>query len=155
MERRRRWTSSGWLPPQLASQFTLAENAVLAVIATEVARRGLCRLTLGHIAALAGTCRSTVQKAVREAAALGLLTSEEWRLTAWRNAPNTVRIVSAEWVVWLRMRGRRQDRPRFQGGGCKFSNTTNTELDSFSANTSTQTQEFETERWRNPPSCLK
>lgn len=120
MERRRRWNGSGWLPPQLAARFTMAEGAVLAVIAAEVARRGLCRLTLGHVAALAGVSRSTAKAAVREAAALGLLTSEEWRITAWRNAPNTVRIVSPEWRAWLRMRDRRRalaDHPRQTEGG--------------------------------------
>ena len=115
MERRRRWTSSGWLPPQLAARFTMAEAAVLSTIAAEVARRGLCRLTIGHIASLAGVSRSTVKNAVRQAAALGILTSEEWRLTAWRSAPNTVRIVSPEWRAWLRMRDRKRagaDHPR-------------------------------------------
>ncbi len=114
MERRRRWTGSGWLPPQLAAQFTMAETAVLSTIAAEVARRGLCRLTIGHIATLAGVSRTTVQTAVRQAVALGILTSEEWRLTAWRSAPNTVRIVSAEWRTWLRMRDRKRagDHPR-------------------------------------------
>ncbi len=120
MERRRRWTGSGWLPPQLAARFTMGEAAVLSAIAAEVARRGLCRLTVGHIAALAGVCRSTVRTAVREAVALGLLTSEEWRLTAWRSAPNTVRIVSPEWRAWLRMRDRRRagaDHPGHAEGG--------------------------------------
>ena len=114
MERRRRWTGSGWLPPQLAAHFTMAETAVLSTIAAEVARRGLCRLTIGHVATLAGVSRSTVKAAVRQAQALGLLTSEEWRITAWRNAPNTVRVVSPEWVTWLRMRDRRRagDHPR-------------------------------------------
>ena len=115
MERRRRWTGSGWLPPQLAARFTMAETAVLSTIAAEVARRGLCRLTIGHIAGLAGVCKATVRAAVRQAQALGLITSEEWRITAWRNAPNTVRIVSAEWRTWLRMRDRRRagaDHPR-------------------------------------------
>ncbi len=108
MERRRRWTGSGWLPPQLAARFTMAEAAVLAVIAAEVARRGLCRLTLGHIASLAGVSRSTAKNAVRQAVALGVLTSEEWRLSAFRSAPNTVRIVSPEWRTWLRMRDRKR-----------------------------------------------
>ncbi len=114
MERRRRWTSSGWLPPQVACRFTMAETAVLSTIAAEVARRGLCRLTIGHIAALAGVSRTTVQTAVREAVAAGILTSEEWRLTAWRSASNTVRIVSAEWRAWLKMRDRKRagDHPR-------------------------------------------
>src|SRR5215207_10572859 len=40
MERRRRWAASGALPPALASRFTLAEQAVLAVIAAEHRRRG-------------------------------------------------------------------------------------------------------------------
>ena len=115
MERRRRWTSSGWLPPQIAARFTMAEAAVLSTIAAEVARRGLCRLTIGHIASLAGVSRSTVKNAVREAVALGILTSEEWRITAWRNAPNTVRIISKEWRTWLQMRDRKRagaDNPR-------------------------------------------
>jgi hypothetical protein len=115
MERRRRWTGSGWLPPQIAARFTMAETAVLSVIAAEVARRGLCRLTIGHIAVLAGVSRSTVKTAVRQAVGLGILTSEEWRLTAWRSAPNTVRIVSPEWRTWLKMRDRKRaggDHPR-------------------------------------------
>src|SRR4051812_6670420 len=33
MERRRRWAASGCLPPALAARFTLAEAAVLAVLA--------------------------------------------------------------------------------------------------------------------------
>src|SRR4051795_11428377 len=35
MERRRRWAASGALPPALATRFTLAETAVLAVVAVE------------------------------------------------------------------------------------------------------------------------
>ena len=116
-ERRRRWTSSGWLPPQLAALFTLAEAAVsAAVVAAEVARHGRCTLTLGHIAALAGVCRTTVRNAMREARLAGL-TVEEWRLSAWRSAPNTVKIVSLEWSTWLRLRGRGQGASALQGEG--------------------------------------
>ncbi len=143
MERRRRQAAGGWLPPQLASRFTLAEVAVLSVVAAEVARRGLCRLTQGHIAALAGVCRSTVKAALREARALGLLSIEEWRITAWRNAPNTVRLLSPEWTTWLRMRDRRRaksstprdaegrvvmSKPPVERGGGKFSTTTEYKL---------------------------
>src|SRR3954467_665628 len=38
MERRGRWPASGALPPALAARFTLAETAVLAVVAAEVLR---------------------------------------------------------------------------------------------------------------------
>jgi hypothetical protein len=120
MERRRRWVASGRLPPQIAARFTMAEAAVLAVIAVEVAKRGACTLTIGHIAALGGVSETTVHNALRQARGLGLLTIEERRLTAWRNASNVVRIVSPEWQAWLRL-----NRP--QGGGCKFVNPTPTD----------------------------
>ena len=104
MERRRRWAASGLLPPALAARFTLAETAVLAVLAAEVLRHGACTLTVGHIAALAGVSETTVRNALRAARGLGLLTIEERRVSAWRNAPNVVRIVSREWLAWLRLR---------------------------------------------------
>ncbi len=106
LERRRRWASAGALPPALASRFTLAEQAVLAVIAAEHQKHGRCTLVIDHMAGLAGVGRSTVKRALRAAQALGLLRIEERRLTAWRNAPNVVTILSREWCSWLRMRGR-------------------------------------------------
>ena len=106
LERRRRWASSGAMPPHLAARFTLAEAAVLAVVAAEVRTKGSCTLTIGHIAALAGVCRKTVKNALREAEALGFVRVEERRLTAWRNAPNCVTITSPEWHAWMRMRRR-------------------------------------------------
>src|SRR5215212_6981925 len=99
MERRRSWAAAGRLPPQLASRFTLAEQAVLAVVALEVVKRGSCRLAIDHIAALAGVGRSSVKNALREAHGLGLVRIEERRLTAWRNAPNRVTITSPEWLA--------------------------------------------------------
>src|SRR3954468_24020314 len=102
MERRRRWAASGLLPPALAARFTLAETAVLAVVAAEVLRHGRCTLVLEHIAALAGVCRKTVKNTLKEAQRHGLLGIEERRLSAWRNAPNVVTITSREWSAWLR-----------------------------------------------------
>src|SRR4051812_25289580 len=96
--------SSGAMPPALACRFTLAEQAVLAVVAAEVARHGRCTLVIDHIAALAGVSRATVKRALREVQRLSLVRIEERRLSAWRNAPNVVTIVSSEWSAWLRMR---------------------------------------------------
>src|SRR3954469_5464850 len=124
MERRRRWAASGALPPALAARFTLAETAVLAVVAAEVLRHSRCTLTVGHIAALAGVSETTVRNALREARGLGLLTIEERRLTAWRNAPNVVRLASREWLAWLRLRASKE---RARGGGCKLANPTPTQ----------------------------
>ena len=118
MERRRRWAASGALPPALAARFTLAETAVLAVIAAEALRHGRCTLVIEHIAALAGVARSTVKRALRAAQGLGFVRIEERRVSAWRNAPNVVTITSREWSAWLRMRGRgvgsKQEPPRIQ-----------------------------------------
>ena len=106
MERRRRWASSGAMPPQLQARFTLAESAVLAVVAAEVRTKGSCNLTIGHTAALAGVCRKTVKTALREAVEHGLVRVEERRLTAWRNASNIITITSPEWNAWVRLRRR-------------------------------------------------
>jgi hypothetical protein len=103
MERRRSWAAAGRLPPNLAAQFTLAEQAVLAVVAGEVKKHGACALTIGHIAALAGVSETTVRNALRQALALALVTIEERRRTAWMNYPNKVSIVSKEWAAWLRL----------------------------------------------------
>src|SRR5215204_830822 len=106
MERRRRWAASGALPPALASRFTTAENAVLAVVAAEHVKSGRCTLTIDHVAALAGVGRTTVKNALREAQRQGLVRIEERRVSAWRNAPNVVTITAPEWLSWLRMRRR-------------------------------------------------
>src|SRR4051795_4271166 len=105
MERRRRWAASGCLPPALAARFTLAEQAALAVVAAEHRRRGDCRLTNKEIADVAGVSITTVKNALRVARALNLISVEERRLSAFRNAPNIVRIVSPEWRAWLRLGG--------------------------------------------------
>ncbi len=109
LERRRRWAASGSLPPALAGQFTLAEQAVLAVIAAEHRKRGDCHLTNKEVADVAGVSITTVKNALRAARGLNLISIEERRLTAFRNASNIVRIVSPEWRTWLRL-----------GGGGKF-----------------------------------
>ncbi len=124
LERRRRWAASGRLPPGLAARFTLAEQAVLALVAAEVARRKDCRLSIENMAAVAGVCRSTVKNAIREAQRLGLLTVEERQVTGWRNDTNIVGIVSREWTAWLRLA--RRTLP--SGGGVKSVTTTPTQV---------------------------
>ena len=127
--RRRRWAASGRLPPALAARFSLGEHAVLALLAAETARRGDCRLSVPHLAAVAGVAETTVRNAIREARKLGLLTVEERRVTGFRNDTNVVRIISPEWVAWLRLarKGDLPRRPLRQGGGCKFANRTHTQ----------------------------
>lgn len=101
--RRRRCVAPKHLPPALATHFTQAETAVLAMVAEEVIKRGDCRLAVGHLAALAGVSESTVRNALRRAKTLGLVTVEERRLTAFRNSTNVVCIISHEWASWLKL----------------------------------------------------
>src|SRR3954470_12205389 len=105
LERRRRWAASGSLPPALASRFTLAEQSVLAVVAAEHRERGDCRLTNKEIADVAGVSITTVKNALRAARAINLLSVEERRLTAFRNASNVVRITDPSWRTWMRLGG--------------------------------------------------
>ena len=100
LERRRRWTSSGWLTPQIAARFTMAEAAVLAVIAEQVAKHGRCCFALAHLGALAGVSRSTVKSAIRQAAALGLLSVEHRPTRPWRYDTNILRVTLAEVRPW-------------------------------------------------------
>jgi len=112
MERRRRWAASGCLPPAIAARFTLGEQAALAVVAAEHRKRRDCRLTNGELADVAGVSITTVKNALRAARTINLIAVEERRLSAFRNAPNIVRIVSPEWRAWLRLRGGGKSVPR-------------------------------------------
>src|SRR4051794_36537679 len=105
MERRRRWAAAGALPPALAARFTLAEQAVLAVVAAEHRKHGDCRLTNGELADVAGVSVTTVKNAMRAARALNLLGIQERRLSAFRSSSNVATITSPEWRAWLRLRG--------------------------------------------------
>src|SRR3954452_10208992 len=93
--------------------------AVRRIIAEAVCQHRQCDRCVDEIAARAGVCRRMVQHALKEAARLGLLTTEERRREGRRNLPNVVRIVSREWASW-RARGGRSSRPTAEPlVGCK------------------------------------
>jgi len=118
--------AGGYLPPALAVAFTGGEQAVLAVIALEVAKRGSCTLALGHLAALAGVCLTVAKRALRQARMLGLVDVEERRLSRSRNDTNVVRVVSREWAAWLRLRLPRASHAGFGGSAGTTANGTAT-----------------------------
>ena len=120
MERRRRWAAAGRLPPQIAAQFTMGEQAALAVVAAEISKRGTCCLAIGAIAALAGVSETTVRRALRQARALALVSIRERRVSRFRSETNVVSITSREWLSWLRL--------RHQGSGCQIGQGTNTRV---------------------------
>jgi len=128
LARRRRMAAGGYLPPALAVGFTQGEQAVLAVIACEVGKRGSCTLALGHIAALAGVCLTVAKRALRQARTLGLVDVEERRLSRSRNDTNKVRVASREWAAWLRLRLPRASHVGFGGIGGTGMSATATEV---------------------------
>ena len=117
LERRRRQASSGAMPPQIASLFTMGEAAALSVIAAEIRERGVCTLCIDAIAALAGVSRTTAQNALRAAERFGLILRKERRRAGQRSLTNVLAIVSREWRTWIAMR---------RGIGLKRVSATNT-----------------------------
>ena len=119
IERRRRLAFSGPMPPALGSRFTTGQLAVLRIVGDEVARNGACGLCIDAIAARAGVCRRLAQAAIRLAEGDGLLTIQERRHQGRKSDPNVIRIISREWLTWLR-RGGRSAAPALWGSiGCK------------------------------------
>ena len=82
------------------------------MIAAEHRKRSDCRLTNKEVADVAGVSITTVKNALRAARGLNLISIEERRLTAFRNASNIVRIVNPEWRTWLRLGGGGKSVPR-------------------------------------------
>ena len=115
-ERRRRLAASGPMPPALACHFTTGQLAVLRIVADEVREKGSCTLPIAVIAVRAGVCVTLARDAIRAAALDGLVVIEERRQHRAPNLPNLVRVISREWLNWIKRGGR--------GGGSKFLEST-------------------------------
>jgi DNA-binding transcriptional MocR family regulator len=105
---RRQLANSGPLPGHLAASFTTCELAVLAVITFS---GGVFDRTIKELADRAKVGHSTVQKALRLAEKLGLVTIEERRVAGRKNLPNVVRVVSLEWLTWIKRGGSKKLKP--------------------------------------------
>jgi hypothetical protein len=101
-ERRHRLAYSGILPRHLAPRLTIADMAVMRVIADEYVRGAGCNLSLAEIAARAGVCRKTAKRATQKAKDQRLISIEERPVRRQRHKPNLIRIISFEWLKWLR-----------------------------------------------------
>ena len=121
ISRRRGWAASGAMPPQIASHFTSSEAAALSVIARAYQRGGICDWPIDKIAAIAGCSRTSVQNALREAKRLGLISVQERRHRGRSSETNLVKVVSPEWLVWLRL-----NKGSAKGGGSGFNNLSST-----------------------------
>ncbi len=101
-ERRRMLGGSAVMPPQLRSCYTEGQRSVLAVIAGEIKHHGVCDLPIDKIGALAGVCRTTVQTTLHEARRLLHIDVRERPRPGRKHLPNEVRIISREWIAWIR-----------------------------------------------------
>jgi hypothetical protein len=90
------------MPPAIAARFTVAEQAVLSVVASEVKHKDRCSLCLDALAARAGCCRTSAKNALRAAARLGFITVIHRPRRGQKNLPNVIEIVSADWQTWLK-----------------------------------------------------
>jgi hypothetical protein len=70
-----------------------------------------------EIAARSGTSQTTVRRALKEASSLGLITIEERRVPYRPNLANVVRIISREWLSWIRKGGGFQKRKATENQG--------------------------------------
>ncbi|MER8539146.1 hypothetical protein NKH17_06730 [Mesorhizobium sp. M1334] len=102
VKRRRVLGGSSGLPDTIRHHYTEGERAALAVVAGEVKHHGVCDLPLDRIAAVAGVSRTTVQNALREAQAHGHVTVEARPRKREKNLTNLVRVLSKEWLAWLK-----------------------------------------------------
>ena len=82
-------------------------------------------LPLGAIAARAGVCVTMARDTIRLAAGDGLLIIEERRQHHAKNLPNRVRIVSREWITWIK---------RGPGGGSRFLGATDSQVSKTAKN---------------------
>lgn len=105
---RRKLAATGPMPPALASQFTTSELAVMAVLTF---CNGFFDRSIKELSDRAKVGHSTVQKALRTAERLGLLTIEERRVPGRKNLPNIVRVVSLEWRTWIVRGGSKKLKP--------------------------------------------
>jgi hypothetical protein len=101
-QRARMLGGSSSMPPRLRAAYTECERAALTIIAREVKRHGICDLSVAQIAAEAGIGIRTMQNAVAEAIRQGHICREERPQKGRKNLTNILRIVSLEWIAWIK-----------------------------------------------------
>jgi hypothetical protein len=104
-DRRRTLARDGFMPDHLRDRYTEGEAAVHRIIAGEIMRKGYCDLFIDEMAKRAGVRRTTVQNALRQGIACGHISRKPQRISATKNRPNIIRIISRDWLEWLK-RGR-------------------------------------------------
>lgn len=120
IRRRRQLAASGCMPPALAAQLTTSEQACARIIVDEIVTHGCFDRSLQELAARAGCCHKTAQRAVRRLSGgnhkitgLGWIKVEERPVDGRKHLTHIITIISPEWLMWIE---RGPIRPRSIGG---------------------------------------
>jgi hypothetical protein len=101
IEHRTKLATSGPMPPDLAKHFTLAELAVMKIVADESSLHGTCRVSKKEIGDRARASETTVHNAIRRAIKLGMLSVKQRPVRGRKNLPNLAMITDPEWALWI------------------------------------------------------
>lgn len=116
-EYRMKLATAGPMPPELAKQFTVAELAIMKIVADEVTRNGRCVLTKDELCDRALVLsKTTAHNAFRKGVASGLIEVQQRRVHGAKHLPSIVRIVDADWLCWIRQPRYRSIRQDIQQG---------------------------------------
>lgn len=99
---RRKMAAAGPCPPQMASHYTLGEQAILMVIAFEIRKHGFCDLAVGEIARLAGGSETAVRNTRRKAVQLGHMNVQVREHKDLPHETNILTAKSKEWITWIK-----------------------------------------------------
>jgi len=105
IERRRRLAGTQPLPTAMAAKakLTFSELAYARLIADDNLITGDSRDCHDKMAARAGTCSRTIQRAQKHFEKLGWIEVERRPIEGQKHDTNIVRIISPEWLTWIMM----------------------------------------------------
>jgi hypothetical protein len=105
-QRRRDVGQQRWLPPNIASQLTQGEVAVLSVMVREIVNHGVCDLPNDKIAGLAGVCPTLVKNTRRLAEGHGWISVIHRPRPGQKSLTNLIYALSPELRAWIATRRR-------------------------------------------------
>jgi hypothetical protein len=95
-------------PPNIASSFTVGQQAVLRIVADEYLAHGACDRSRNELASRAGVSLTVVKQAIKLAELdHSLVTVQRRPRSGRKHLTNIIRVVRAEWKAWL-AKGRRR-----------------------------------------------
>jgi hypothetical protein len=105
--RRKRLALTDPVPARIGSQLTESERAYARLVRDEWERHGVFDLCHDEAAARIGACSKTVMRAQQRLQELALISVEPRPQPGRKHLPNLVRVISPQWLTWIRLGPRR------------------------------------------------